>query len=631
MSPKKEKIIIFLLLFISVITFFTFGFYRLGKFETTDEHLWKYNRIPQYWEALKDKNWAKTYINDKPGVTVALISGFGLIAEPDPKSNQNLPVQDIINPDLFEKYNYQQSALTNFHFRFPILIFSTLSLLIFFYLSLKAFGSYRTALLATVLLATNPILLGISQIINPDSFFWIFGGLSALAYLALLKTQKWGFLTACGVLLGFALLSKYTAFILLAFFILSATGKIIFQKEKSAFKTDWKTVTRYIFEIILIFIISLAVFAFFLPAVFVNPNYLFKGISQFLSLKLILSAIGLITISALIITWKRNIIGQIVTKIARRKNIILSVTLSLLSFLIIVSVLNVWSGQKIAPVNELRDLAYMNEPKEFNFKPLLDRKEESFFDTVQLFLMEAYPFIFSISPLLLLLSIFITIQAWRKKISPENYSVLFSIAIFVIIYFASTLLAHIVTNARYSIILYPFISIFGAIVIIELFKSFKLDTKKNIPIVSAIILLLGIIQFWQIKPFYFSYTNFLLPQKYTVHDSWGHGSYEAAEYLNALPEAEKLIIWSNSDTVCRFFKGQCLRSRKINLNLVKPDYFVISKRGALKERNHFEFTADSEYEKNSEYYFKNLDNNYIWQILVDNRPENFIKIVKFEN
>lgn len=631
MSPKKEKIIIFLLLFISVITFFSFGFYRLGKFETTDEHLWKYDRIPQYWEALREKNWAETYINDKPGVTVALISGFGLIAEPDPKSNQNLPVQNIANPGLFEKYNYQQSALTNFNFRLPILIFSTLSLLIFFYLSLKAFGSYRTALLVTVLLSTNPILLGISQIINPDSFFWIFGGLSALAYLALLRTQKRGFLVACGVLLGFALLSKYTAFILLAFFILSATGKIIFQKEKSAFKTDWKTVARYIFEIMLIFIISLTVFALFLPAIFVNPSYLFKGISQFLSLKLILAAIGLITISALIITWKRNIIGQIVTKIARRKNIILSVTLSLLSFLIIVSVLNVWSGQKIAPVNELRDLAYMNEPKEFNFKPLLDRKEESFFDTVQLFLMEAYPFIFSISPLLLLLSIFITIQAWRKKISPENYSVLFSIAIFVIIYFVSTLLAHIVTNARYSIILYPFISIFGAIVIIELFKSFKLDKRKNIPIVSAVILLLGIIQFWQIRPFYFSYTNFLLPQKYTVHDSWGHGSYEAAEYLNALPEAEKLIIWSNSDTVCRFFKGQCLRSRKINLNLVKPDYFVISKRGALKERNHFEFTADSEYEKNSEYYFKNLDNNYIWQILVDNRPENFIKIVKFEN
>jgi len=154
--------------------------------------------------------------------------------------------------------------------------------------------------------------------------------------------------------------------------------------------------------------------------------------------------------------------------------------------------------------------------------------------------------------------------------------------------------------------------------------------SKNILAVSTLIILFGMIQFWRIKPFYFSYTNFLLPQKYTIHDSWGHGSYEAAQYLNSLPRAEDLTIWSNSDTVCRFFKGQCLRSRKINLNLVKPDYFVISKRGALKEKNHFEFTADSKNAKEGEYYFKNLDKNYVWQILIDNRPENFIKIVKFE-
>ncbi|MEF3691477.1 MAG: glycosyltransferase family 39 protein, partial [Candidatus Moraniibacteriota bacterium] len=523
-----------------------------------------------------------------------------------------------------------QSALTNFHFRLPILIFSTLSLLAFFYLSYKAFDSYHTALLIIILIATNPILLGMSQIINPDSFFWIFGGLSALAYLALLETQKKGFLVACGVLLGLALLSKYTAFILLAFFVLSATGKIIFQKNEVALKTDWKAVAKYIFEIILIFIISLFTFTLFLPAVFVNPDYLFKGISQFLSLKLILAGIGAISILALIIVWKRNIIGRITKEISKRKDPILSISLSLLSFLIIISVLNVWIGQKIAPVSELRDLAYTNEPKEFNFKPLLDRKEESLSNTVKLFLMEAYPFIFSVSPFLILLVVIITIQAWRKKISLQSYPVLFSVSIFTIIYFISTLLAHIVTNARYSIILYPLISIFGAIVIIEFLQSFKLNTRKNTLIVSALILSLGIIQFWQIKPFYFSYTNFLLPQKYTIHDSWGHGSYEAAEYLNALPEAERLIIWSNSDTVCRFFKGQCLRSRKINLNLVKPDYFVISKRGALKERNRFEFTTDSKYKKNSEYYFKNLDHNYVWQILIDSRPDNFIKIIKFE-
>ena len=630
MQSKKEKIVIFTLLSISILTFFSFGFYHLGKFETTDEHLWKYDRVPQYWQALKEKDWEKTYINDKPGVTVALISGFGLISEPDPKLNQNLPVKNVSDSSLFEKYDYQQSEKTNFNFRLPILIFSTLSLLAFFYLSYKAFGSYKTALLITTLIGTNPILLGISQIINPDSFFWIFGGLSALAYIALLKTQKRSLLIACGILVGFALLSKYTAFILFAFFILSAMGKIIFQKKETASKINWKNIVSYILEIIAIFIVAISIFAIFLPAVFVNPDYLFKGISQFLSLKLILAGIGLILISALLIAWKRNIIGRTIEELSQRKNLILSISLSLFSFLIIISVLNVWTNQKIAPVNELRDLAYVNEPKEFNFKPLLDRKNESFLDTAKLFLMEAYPFIFSISPLLILLTIFITVQAWREKISLKNYPVLFAISLFAIIYFISTLLAHIVTNARYSIILYPFISIFGAIAIIELFKSFNLKMSKNILAVSTLIILFGMIQFWRIKPFYFSYTNFLLPQKYTIHDSWGHGSYEAAQYLNSLPRAEDLTIWSNSDTVCRFFKGQCLRSRKINLNLVKPDYFVISKRGALKEKNHFEFTADSKNAKEGEYYFKNLDKNYVWQILIDNRPENFIKIVKFE-
>lgn len=631
MSSKTEKIIIFALLLISVMSFFSFGFYHLGKFETTDEHLWKYDRIPQYWEALREKDWEKTYINDKPGVTVALISGIGLIAEPDPRSNQYLPIQNTAESKLFERYNYQQSEVTNFNFRLPILIFATLSLLAFFYFSYQAFSSYPLALLITALIATNPILLGISQIINPDSFFWIFGGLSTLSFLAFLKTQKKGLLITCGVLVGFALLSKYTAFILFVLFIFFILGKIVFQDNNEALKFNWKILVKYILEIFIIFVISLITFSIFLPAVFINPDYIFKGISQFLSLKIIFSISSLILATALLISWKKDILGQINKSLAERKNIILSMSLSLISLLIIISLLNIWTDQKIAPVNQLRDLAYLNEPKEFNFKPLLDRKNESLIDTTKLFLMEAYPFVFSLSPLLILAIIFTTIRAFRKKISPENHLILFSISLFVIIYFISTLLAHIITNARYSIILYPLISIFGAFGLVEMLNWLKLKSNKNILIFSSLILLMGIVQLWQIKPFYFSYTNFLLPQKYTIHDSWGHGAYEAAQYLNSLPNAENLVVYSNTETVCRFFKGKCLKSRKIDLNLAKPDFFIFTKRGVLKEKNHFEFTANSQFTKDSEYYFKNLDKNYVWQILIDNRPDNFIKIVKFEN
>ncbi len=88
MDKLREKHFIFFLLIVSAMSFFAFGLFHLAKFETTDEHLWKYGRIKQYWQALKNTNWEKTYINDKPGVTVALISGIGLIFEPEPETHK---------------------------------------------------------------------------------------------------------------------------------------------------------------------------------------------------------------------------------------------------------------------------------------------------------------------------------------------------------------------------------------------------------------------------------------------------------------------------------------------------------------------------------------------------------------
>lgn len=630
MNPKQEKVIIFSGLLISVLSFFSFGLYHLAKFEVTDEHLWKYDRIPKYWQALKEKNWEATYINDKPGVTVALISGIGLLSEPDPKLNQYLPAKNDTESKLFERYNYQQSEITNFRFRLPILIFSTLSLLVFFYFILQAFNSYRVALFSTVLIATNPILLGISQIINPDSFFWIFGGLAMVAYLAYLNKRKKSFLLWCGLLTGFALLSKYTAFILFAFFIFSALGKTIFQKEGSALKTNWQTILKYILEIGVIFTIACLVFAIFLPATFIEPNYLFKGLSQFLNLKIILSFLGIILITAGILTWKKNIIGQITQVIAKQKNIILTTSLALLSTLLLISYLNVWTGQKISPVDNLRDLAYVNEPKEFNFKPLMDRKDGSIFNSPQLYLMEAYPFIFSLSPLLPLLIFFITFQSLKKQVSLKYYPILFAGAIFILFYLFSALLAKIVTNARYSIILYPLIAILGGIIIQEFLHFFNLKKFKHFIITASLIFILGITALWQNKPFYFSYTSSLLPASYTIHDSWGHGAYEAATYLNSLPGAENLVVYSNTETFCRFFKGQCLKSRKINLAVAQPDYLIITKRGVLKADNHFVLENNPQPQKNAQFYFKKMETDSVWQILLNNREDNFVKIVKFE-
>ena len=179
--------------------------------------------------------------------------------------------------------------------------------------------------------------------------------------------------------------------------------------------------------------------------------------------------------------------------------------------------------------------------------------------------------------------------------------------------------------------LYPLFAILGAVAIIELTRSIRL--KNNylfITLFSIAIFIMGTATLWSIRPFYFSYASSLLPKEFSIHDSWGHGSFEAAEYLNKLPNAQNLVIWSNSDTVCRFFEGKCLRSRKIDLQVVIPDYFVISKRGELKLANRFIILNPLSPEKNSDYYFEKLKNNYEWQIIINNRSDNFVKILKFE-
>ncbi len=627
---SKENIFIISILSISVMMFFAFGFFHLGKFETTDEHLWKYGRIKQYWTALAKQNWQKTYINDKPGVTVALISGIGLLSEQDPKVNQYLADDSGIEKGLFEKYNYQQTEITNFRFRLPILIFASLSLLLFFYLAWQAFSSKWIALFSTILIATNPILLGMSQIINPDSFFWIFGGLSAISYIALLNTKQKKFIFICGILTGFALLSKYTAFTLFLFYALALFAKLIFQKPEEAKKNDWKILFQRIGEIAKIFLISIAIFSFFLPAVFVNPEYLFKGIGQFFNWKSVSLLAMMFLALAMITIYTKDFFNKILSSLSKYKNVFAISACLLFSLLLAISFINVWTGQNIAPVDAMRDAAYANEPKEFNFKPVINKNDNLVIKNARFFLMEAYPFIFSLSPLILGAVIFVSYLSWKKKLQDEIAYPVVAIFLFSLAYFASTISAGVVTNVRYSIALYPLLAIVGALAIMKLGGLLNFDTKKFNIIISLIIIIFGLFTFWSMKPFYFSYTNFLLPQKYTIHDSWGHGSYEAANYLNFLPNSEKLIIWSNSDTVCRFFKGKCLRSRKIDLAKVTPDYFVISKRGALKTSNRFLLLNNPNEKKDSDYYFNNLKKLSVWELLIDNREDNFIRVIKYE-
>ncbi len=619
----KDKTKIFPLLLISIMLFFAFGSFHITKFETTDEHLWKYGRIKQYWQAIGDRDWKETYINDKPGVTVALFSGAGLLFEANPENHR-------VKDKVFKTFDTGRTEFINLVFRLPILIVAGLSLFLFFWLSWKAFNSEWLALFITMFIAINPILIGITQVINPDSFLWVFGGLSVFSYLAFLNKREKKFLVLAGIFTGFAMLSKYTSITLFVFYFLSLFAKIIFEDERREEAGNYKFWLREALNILLIFVISIAVFAIFLPAVFVEPSYLTKGISQFFKRgNFAILVPTVVVVLGLAAYLRKNFFKAVVDFLAKNKKKILIITSSIFALVILVMLINVWTGQKLIPLDGLRDAAYANEPKKFNFGKML--KNISFAEkNGKLLLLEAYPFIFSLTALSFFLLAFLLAKAIFKKVKDNTAGILFSVITFTLLYFVMTIMVRVVANVRYSMTLQFLFALLSAVAVFELLASLKLKEKKHLVYAAIFVLAVGAYSLWSVRPFYFSYENPLLPKKFTINSSWGSGFYEAAQYLNSKPEAEKLIIWSNSTTICPFFKGKCIDSRKINLDVAKPDYFVISKRGEIKVKNRFVFTNPDFKGKSSDYYFENLKNNYEWAIFINDREENFVKIVKFE-
>ncbi len=626
----------FNLAFLTVIVFASFGFYHLGKFETTDEHLWKYKRIGDYWEGWREWKLEKTYINDKPGITVALFSGFGLIPDAHPERSELVPLSPA-EAKLFEDYREDQTELVNVRFRLPILIVSALAIIAFFFLIHHIFRSFPIALLTTLLIGLNPILVGIAQVINPDSFFWLFGFLSVLCYLGFLFHDKPRFLLATGVITGFALLSKYTAFLLFPLFGLFLIGYFLFFTDEPRAILTRQTVMKHTIAFLKIFGLAALTFFILLPATFLDPSLFFKGASQFLDPKNWPYWIaGLSLLAAFVFAaWKYGTNSRLLTLqnwVKKRSLFITRGVVLVLGTIILLSLINVWTGQALAPVEALRDAAYANEPQAFNFKPVLGKTAPLYEKWFEVGLMEIFPFVFSLTPILFLGLFLGLIGLWTNIFSPRAKVIVFAVFAFILLYLFATYQARVVTNARYMIALFPLIALASAIALDEWVRRLVKEElqQKTIVRIAGFLFLLGGVTLWQLKPFYFSYTNFLLPKEQSIHDSWGHGFYEAAEYLNSLPNPEKLVIWSNSNTVCRFFVGRCLQSRQIDLAQVKPDYFVMSKRGVVKVRNQPVLKNNPWPKRDTAYYVDKVQNNPDWQLLINGRPDNFVNIVRFE-
>jgi hypothetical protein len=272
----------------------------------------------------------------------------------------------------------------------------------------------------------------------------------------------------------------------------------------------------------------------------------------------------------------------------------------------------------------------------FNFEEILASPKSSYRQTTPFgfFLANFYPMVFGISVIALSgLVAFLALSLKKKsRLSQEKISSVLYLLLFVLAYYLGSVSSHVASIIRYQIVIFPIIFIAAGIACSELFRISVMEKKtfqKKASLLqylsfAGLVILLSI-SLWQTKPFYMGYASALLPEKYFLDiKDMGEGSYEAAAYLNSLPDAKKLKIWTDKQGVCVFFVGSC------QTNLSKAvfakndiDYVVVSsgrmsrttKMGSAIRMNGFSF--------NDVYGSEDP----VYKVEIAGRSNNYVKIV----
>ncbi|MFA6383032.1 MAG: glycosyltransferase family 39 protein [Parcubacteria group bacterium] len=610
---KRNKFWALLLLPLAI--YFYFGLQHLAQFETADEHYWIYSntnnnnywdnnngRIEQYWSALASGNWKKTRINDKPGITLAYVSGIGSWL----KTNLE---KGIVSGAIAPMSKIDKAERINFYFRFPLLIFNGLFSLVLFFLVKKLTKNDWIALITATLILLSPILLGISQIINPDSLLWVFSFAAILTYLIHLKENSLRYALWASLFLGLSLLSKYSSIILFPFFFAVMLAYLIENFKSWGKQTIARKIRRYAFTYFLIIAGALFIYAVLLPDNLVEFRHFMKGSLGFKGMQTFFLA--LIGCNLLILLdahfFQSKTMRWVANTISPLEKYFKLAIFTILPILFIVIIFNT--------LIEKDQLGLFITPFDASLKSIFSQLPDW-----KIILKQFLPLIFSLSPMVVLFLLYAWIRNWRK--SDEFQWIIFVFSFFILVLVAASMQQKIMLIVRYSIMLYPLVFTMAAI---GIYQFFMLDKKSNAfkTVIFTGIILISIISLWQIKPFYFNYTSRLLPQQYLTTDAWGYGGYEAAEYLNSLPDAQNMRIWSDYNGVCLFFNGKCEANNLTMKNIRKKsesaprfDYFVSDRRGSILSHNLWESLPEQ------------YGSQLIQESNIGGRAGNFIRIYK---
>ena len=603
-----------LLILLTTGMFFVFGLSRLTEYAAVDEPLWIDGRIAKYWKNIGERDWKGTNISDKPGITVALVSGPGTLFK-STKEYKTLHYQG----EVFNLKNDVESYY--FAFRFPQLLFVTLFLPLFYFFLERLLGR-RHALFSFIFIALSPVLIGITKIINPDSLLFVFAPLSLLSYLTFQRRGAFRYLIFSGIFLGLALLTKYVANILFVFFL----GLIFLEylyHPKQALVPFALYLKKSLQHLALLTFAALATFYILFPAVWLKPSKLLASTLGSQAFEKVAPLFLVLIVLILIDQWLNasrltNSILDLLQKLKRSLALIIG---GVFFGAALFTLFDTWLG--MTPYHFMELLA---SPKTIAGKS----------DFIGAYLSNFYPLLFGVTPIVLLFLIIAPFFFFKRHFSESvALRTSFYLVVFILLYYLGTTVNHVGAIVRYQIILFPLAAIIAGITLehslMAIRERLSIKAMPTPVFVASLIILFGGLSLFT-TPFPLSYASTMLPAKYSIDvKDMGAGSYEAARYLNSLPNAESMLIWTDKDGVCKFFVGRCKRGRSYEaLRRDGLDYIVVST--GRESRTTKMMGGDIVNNKPGlirfdEYYAKT---DPVFQILINNRPSHFVKVFRFE-
>lgn len=609
----SERMTVGFLLASLVIVQLTFGLPRIAQYSSVDEHLWTFDRTPQFWNAIERARWEKTNINDKPGITTAWVSGIGMrTVDPEPYDDLRTESKTSEEVLLMEKINRA--------FRLPIYLFTLLFVPVYYFLLRKLFG-VSVALFSTLFIYLSPILLGISLIINPDSFLWIFLPLSIISFLVFQREMQSRYAYLCGIFLGLALLTKYVSAILYLFLPII----IFFEAAFSARISDGRKYLRQSFiGYAKALIVSLVTVFVLYPATWVDPwlilqttllSHPFEPIWKYF-------AIGSALFFADIFLCGSFVSMKIIERVSSYRKAILTSVFGATLLSICFVVFDTYASMRWYDFQSMLSSARILE-ETFSLSTIVFRGVATGF----------FVLIFGVPPIVSLSILFMLMNGvlflWKRD-ADEEFCMAGILLLFMFFYYVASAMNGVQSTVRYQIALYPIAAILAAIGLHRFLRTFPVTRVVPLFVAGGVIIGISSLSLFLIRPYYFSYASELLPHRYVLNmKDMGDGSYEAAQYLNAQENARDMHIWSDKVAVCEYFIGSCEVSLK-SQNIVDTyfDYFVISNGREPKTRYFISIRniIVPEFLRLQELYASDDFEGHT--IVIDNRPGNFVKIVK---